>query len=215
MTTPPAAPKIYHIVHHDKLASIINGGHLFSDAMIRTMTLGGTTIGMGDIKTARLSLPVKCHSGCMVGDFVPFYFCPRSIMLYLIWRANHPNLTYRGGQTPIVHLEADLYEVLRWANAQQRRWAITTSNAGARYTAFYSSEADLSQINWAAVDAGLWTDGAIREAKQSEFLLHSAFPWGLVRRIGVHSMAVYSVVNNIVGQATHRPKIEIMPDWYY
>ena len=29
-------------------------------------------------------------------------------MLYLIWQANHENLTYRGGQGPIVHLEANL-----------------------------------------------------------------------------------------------------------
>ena len=36
-------------------------------------------------------------------------------MLYLIHRANHSELDYRGGQDPIVHLEADLREAVDWA----------------------------------------------------------------------------------------------------
>ena len=58
---------------------------------------------------------MKCRPGLNVGDCVPFYFCPRSVMLYLIHRANHPELDYRGGQGPIVHLEADLHEAANWA----------------------------------------------------------------------------------------------------
>jgi len=44
-----------------------------------------------------------------VGDCVPFYFCPRSVMLYLIYQGNHPDLQYHGGQDLVLHLEADLY----------------------------------------------------------------------------------------------------------
>ena len=93
---------------------------------------------MSSIKQRRLSLPVKCHPGNCVGDYVPFYFCPRSVMLYLIYRGNHPELTYRGGQGPIIHLEADLSAVVAWANENGRRWAFTLSNAGAVYTQFRS-----------------------------------------------------------------------------
>ena len=67
---------------------------------------------MNQIKERRLKeLTLSSHPGLHVGDCVPFYFCPRSIMLYLIYRANHPELAYRGGQKPIVHLEADLQQV--------------------------------------------------------------------------------------------------------
>ena len=76
---------------------------------------------------------MKCHAGLHVGDCVPFYFCPRSVMLYLIYQANHPELTYRGGQGPIVHLEFDLHRVVQWAEAQGLRWAFTLSNAGSYY----------------------------------------------------------------------------------
>ena len=37
-----------------------------------------------------------------MGDCVPFYSCPRSVVLFVIQRANHQELTYQGGQGPIV-----------------------------------------------------------------------------------------------------------------
>jgi hypothetical protein len=110
----PAQPKLYHITHVDNLPAILTAGGLSSDAAM--IAQGGPTasIGMGTIKQRRLGLPVKCHPGDHVGDYVPFYFCPRSIMLYLISCANHSEMTYRGGQQPILHLEADLQEVVKW-----------------------------------------------------------------------------------------------------
>jgi ssDNA thymidine ADP-ribosyltransferase, DarT len=33
---------------------------------------------MSTIKQRRLALPVTCHANDHVGDYVPFYFCPRS-----------------------------------------------------------------------------------------------------------------------------------------
>jgi hypothetical protein len=88
---PPARPKIYHIVHVDRLASIIAAGGLLCDRRARQQG-GGTVIGMNEIKARRLILPVSCHYGTFVGDYAPFYFCSRSIMLFVIHCANHPEL---------------------------------------------------------------------------------------------------------------------------
>ena len=102
MTVPPH-PKLYHIVHHDKLHSIIGEGYLYSDAELAAReNIVGTTIGIGNIKSRRLHSELSSHPGLMVGQCVPFYFCPRSVMLYLIYQANHPDLAYKGGQVPIV-----------------------------------------------------------------------------------------------------------------
>jgi len=67
----------------------------------------------------------------MVGQYVPFYFCPRSVMLYILHMGNNPGLTYHGGQSPIVHLQADLGTVLDWVETEDRRWAFSKGNAGA------------------------------------------------------------------------------------
>jgi hypothetical protein len=136
VTTPPARPQIFHITHVDNLRSIVAAGELLSDAAMiaRGGPLAG--IGMSTIKQRRLALPVTCHANDHVGDYVPFYFCPRSIMLFVIHCANHPDLTYRGGQAPIVHMQADLHAVVAWARQHHRRWAFSLSNAGARYASF-------------------------------------------------------------------------------
>lgn len=102
----PTQPKIYHIVHVDRLASIIADGFLWSDAEMVLRQGTGTTIGMSNIKDRRLNeLSLSCRPGLRVGECTPFYFCSRSVMLYLIYRRNE-ELTYKGGQEPIVHLEA-------------------------------------------------------------------------------------------------------------
>lgn len=136
-------------------------------------------------------------------------------MLYVIHMANHSELTYRGGQDPIVHLEADLHEAIAWANANGRRWAFTTANAGANYTPSFSTVADLDKVDWQAVAATNWSQPDTKEAKQAEFLMHNSFPWSLVRRIGVKSRGAYSQVAAALNGASHRPRIEIKPDWYY
>ena len=184
--TVSAQPKLYHIVHVDRLPSIVADQCLWCDREIARRSPPGTTIGMNSITQRRLNeLRLTSHPDLFVGDFVPFYFCPRSVMLYLIHRGNHPELTYRGGQGPIVHFEADLQAVVAWADAQPRRWAFTLSNAGARYFEDRSDLGQLDQIDWNAVRATDWHQ--CKEGKQAEFLLESSLPWHLVERIGVQS----------------------------
>lgn len=215
MPTPPTAPNIFHITHVDNLPAIVAAGCLRSDAAM--LALGGpqSAIGMSNIKQRRLALPVTCHPGDRVGDFVPFYFCPRSIMLYVIHCANHPDLAYRGGQEPIVHLQADLHAVVAWAQQHGRRWAFTISNAGARYARFCDSIADLALIDWPAVASNRFRDRVVKEAKQSEFLLHDTFPWELVKAVGVHSASVQAVAQAAIVPAAHQPPVDVRPGWYY
>jgi len=209
----PIRPKIYHICHVDRLPSILASQGLFSDAKVMHHALPGTTVGMHHIKQRRLTeLYLDSRPGLLVGECVPFYFCPRSVMLYLIYRRNS-ELTYQGGQESIVHLEADLHETVAWADANARRWAFTLSNAGSRY---FEDRADLRQLNeidWDAVQSNRWQQ--CKEDKQSEFLLEESFPWALVRRIGVHNERTYAQVLHSLQQQQHKPTVEVRAEWYY
>jgi hypothetical protein len=55
----------------------------------------------------------------------------------------------------------------------------------------------------------------VKEGKQAEFLIHTTLPWTLVRRIGVHSMSTRNRVVAAISEAEHRPRVEIVPSWYY
>lgn len=212
--TVPARPKLYHIAHVDRLPSIVADKCLWCDREVVRRAPAGTTIGMDSIKQRRLNeLRLTSHPTLFVGDCVPFYFCPRSVMLYLIYQGNHPELAYRGGQGPIVHFEADLHTVVAWADAQPRRWAFTLSNAGARYFEDRRNLGQLGELDWNAVRATDWRQ--CKDGKQAEFLLEQSFPWHLVERIGVQSRATYTSAVNSLPARGHRPPVEIRPEWYY
>lgn len=212
---PPAHPKIYHIVHVDRLSSIAIDGHLWCDSKMVQRTGGGTVIGMGTIKQRRLSLPVKCWPDEVVGDYVPFYLCSRSVMLYVIHCANNPELTYRGGQGPIVHLEADLNRVIKAADAKGRRWAFSLSNAGSKYAEFQTGDDALDALDWQAIQATDFRDPDVRGRKQSEFLVQHSFPWRLFDKIGVRTPDIAQRVANALVDVGHRPAVQITPHWYF
>jgi hypothetical protein len=212
--TVPSQPKIYHIVHIDRLASIIADGCLWCDAEIHRRNPPGTAIGMENIKERRLRKTLASYPQLHVGDCVPFYFCPRSIMLYLFAQNNHYELTYHGGQEAIIHLEADLHAVVAWAQENNRHWAFTLSNAGSKYFEDRSDLKHLHEINWDAVCATDWREQSMKEGKQAEFLFEHSFPWHLVERVGVCSQKIYNQVTGIISGG-HRPQIEIHREWYY
>jgi hypothetical protein len=215
MSVPPDNPKIYHITHVNNLQSIVNAEELISDAAIIQRGGPPAAVGMSKIKQRRLKLPITCHPGGFVGEYVPFYFCPRSVMLYLLYKGNHPELTYKGGQGSILHLEADLKTVVDWADANNRRWGFSLSNAGAYYVEFRKNLAELDEINWDAVAGTDFRSADVKEAKAAEFLLQDSFPWELVERVGVHSMTVGQQVTTTIAAGTHQPTVEICRDWYF
>jgi hypothetical protein len=211
----PIPTPIYHITHVGNLSAILEEDGLISDADM--VALGGpqVTIGMSSIKQRRLGLPVKCHPGDTVGEYVPFYFCPRSIMLYLLYKANHSELSFRGGQDPIVHLRFDLETTAASATACGGRWAFSLANAGAVYTEFRDTLSQLSEIDWSAVAAEDFRDPHVKEGKQAEFLVERFVPWSLVEHIGVHSEEVREETLASLATATHKPPVSVQPHWYF
>ena len=209
----PTEPKIYHITPVDRLGSIASDGYLWSDAEARHRDLPGTVIGMSHIKERRLrELTLSKYPTLHVGECVPFYFCPRSVMLYLM-HVKSSQLTYQGGQEPIVHLEADLRETVAWADAHNRRWAFTPSSAASYSFTDYIDLGRLDVIDWDAIRATDWR--TCRDAKQAEFLIEESFPWEQVSRIGVRSQAMYARVQHALQGVRHRPTVAIKPGWYY
>ena len=212
---PPNPISIYHIIHLSRLPAVLMEAALWSDAHVRMQNLDGATIGMNKIKQRRLNLAIPNHPDIHVGDCVPFYFCPRSVMLYVISRKDHPELAYKGGQEEIIHLVTDLNETVQWAESQERFWAFTTSNAGSYYFIAYTSLDALDAIDWEAVNAVYWQDCS--EGKQAEFLLQTSFPWQLVKEIGVFSNAQQQQVQEILRPYPHnyRPVVSVHREWYY
>ena len=215
MTIVPENPKIYHITPIKNLEGILRNKVIWSDAKRLELGMECEIVGMPEIKRRRLKeLEVKCHSGTMVGEYVPFYFCPRYVMLYILYKGNHPDIDYHEGQEPIIHLQADLKAAIEWASNNSIRWAFSDINAGSFPAQFYDNLTLLNNIvNWSAVEAVDWRDAAIQAYKQAEFLTYESFPWHLVEKIGVCNNSIRSQVVQKLGNKSLLVNVET--NWYY
>ena len=205
--------KIYHIVHISKLSAIITDGFLLSSAELQRRPSVGVTIGMKEIKRRRLEdITLSTHPGLYVGKCVPFYFCPRSVMLYM-FHTHNSEIEYRGGQEPILHLMADLRRTAEWAEHTGFRWAFTNSNAGSYYFEDYNDLNDLDKLDWDAIKATYWSGR--QDKKQAEFLVEERFPWKLIEGIGVYSYEWADKVNAILKEKKQNTPVKPKREWYY
>jgi hypothetical protein len=213
--TAPGNPPIYHIVHLNRLASIFSDGYLFSDELMSERGVESeTTIGMRKLKDARKVRSVGSPDQGTVGQYVPFYFCPRAVMLYMI-SVRSVQLMYRGGQRPIIHLVSDFNSATDWAAEYGNTWSFTNANASSMYSEFFDSKDKLNELQWDLIPNRDWQQPDVKNAKQSEFLMRNKFPWHLISEIGVIDESVKSAVETLLVNVKHKPIVNVHKEWYY
>ena len=79
---------IYHITHKDNLPRIISMGGVYAQSQMKCKTIEYSNIAHGGIQDRRSETIVPCGPGGCLHDYVPFYFAPRSPMLYAIKMGN-------------------------------------------------------------------------------------------------------------------------------
>ncbi len=211
----PAGQKIYHILHYDRLPSLLSTGFLYSDKYVRENNLPGSNIGYQHLKERRLRKFLSSYQDLAVGACVPFYYCPRSVMLYTLNIAS-PYNDYKAGQNPIVHLEFDLTKAITWAVANKKRWVLTTGNASSSFFDDFSTIEGFRKINWQAVTAEQWKQKQIKDEKQAEFLVEESFPFDLVECLGINRVQeTAQKVSQLLTKTSYASKLQIRQDWYY
>ena len=205
---------IYHISHIDNLASIIQENGLWSDSKRIERGLRYNKIGYQHIKDRRLRRPVAVAAGGFLGDYVPFYFAPRSPMLYTINKGSVPD--YDEGQQPIVHLVSNVNIIL----STSAQFAFTDRHADLAWTAYSD---DINQIDnmvdFNIMQNRMWNNTSSNpdrmERRQAEFLVHHFFPWNNITMIAVVNKKIAENVQVILQTADYQPSIALKPNWYY
>ena len=200
---------LFHITDISNLPGIAANG-LLSDALLAAAGGPVADIGYSHIKRRRMTVTrVDCAGGLFVGEFVPFYFCPRSPMLFTVNKGNTGRPP--GCQRSILHLVTTITA----ATNAGATWAYSDGNAGASYPSFYNDISQLDQrLNWAAInERDNWSP--VRTEKQAEFLVAERFPWGSIRAIGCMEDSIAARVNSLLQGMPHRPTVVVRPSWYY
>jgi hypothetical protein len=202
----PEKVLIYHITDVVNLAGILAEGGLLSDVAMAQKN--PTVIGYSHIKARRMKeIRVACCRGRFVGEFVPFYLCPRSPMLFTINKGNTGRPA--GCQKSILHLVS----VVEFALTLGGPWAVSDGNAGAFHTCFYSDLVANRLLDWAAIRATNWQGK--QHQKAAEFLVADFFPWNGIQKIGCYNSPMAARVKELLQNQSHCPLVETQPLWYY
>lgn len=202
------SPATFHITHADNLLNIVRERRLWCDAQRIARGLASTNIGYSHIKERRMRHPVTVSARGTLGNYVPFNFCPRSVMLYVVSQG-HEN--YREGQQPIVHLVSSIDAI----RATGRPWFFTDRHADLGYANQFDTPDKLNEVDWSVMPLKYWSESEVKEKRQAEFLVHEWCPWEAIESIGVMDRAMATRVEAAIAGAGHRPRVEMHSDWYY
>ena len=201
---------IYHITHLRNLPSILEAGRLWSDAQRVAQSLGTVNIGHTHIKERRRRRPVATSTGGMLGDYVPFNFCNRSVMLYVIHAGSVEG--YDEGQGPVVHLKSSVGHAI----ASGRPWAFTDRHAELAYAKYFESIEDEGEVDWKVMPLTFWAGSdETKERRNAEFLLHDWCPFEMFEEIGVMTAEIAKEVKAMLKNSGFSPRVSVQRSWYY
>jgi hypothetical protein len=209
---------LLHFTHEGNLSSIIEEGVLMSDTMAQAEACITTEVGNRDVKERRRSMEVPVGPGGCPADYVPWYFAPRSPMLFAISKGNVPE--YQDGQNPLVYLVTDVRSVIEAG----RPWVFSDGNCASAITEYSDDLADLvegtdSLVDWAIMKERYWADTMEdpdrMRRRMAEFLVHEYLPWSAVKRIVVRTQAVSVQVQDVLDNVGDRTPVRVKADWYY
>lgn len=204
---------IYHITNINNLPNILQMGGLFCDAVMARRGINSVCIAYSALKERRAKTPIPAAMAGTLADYVPFYFCPRSPMLYAIHCGSVGN--YQGGQNAIIHLVSSAEKT----QSTGRQYYFTDGHGVEAFTSFFDDLNDLDILDWEVIKSRSWgnkdNDLDRKRRKQAEFLTHEFFPWELVDSIGVMDNNRKIEVERMLELNPHQPPVTVMPNWYY
>jgi hypothetical protein len=217
---PPGRPKPwvegetagYHITHVNNIASIVACGQLDCDNGCAETERNPVGIAHTDLKERRARKVVEVAQGGTLADYVPFYFAPRSPMLYSIstgWVSG-----YDGSQEDILHLVCSVDEL-----AEAGRFVITNRHP---ITALAEQSDDLDALDyldWRIMSDPYWRDtdedGDRKFRRQAEFLVYERAPIEAIRLVGAMTKEVAERAATLLAATPNPPCVSVRKDWYY
>ena len=204
---------IYHITPLDNLIKILDCGSLWSYNQMKRTDVLHSDIAHSSIQDRRATTLVPCGRGGTLHDYVPFYFAPRSPMLYTLHRGNVT--AYTSGQHAIVYLVSAIDTV----QAYNLPFVFSDGHGIMSFTQFYTDLADLKYVDWEIMQAKYWADtfedGDRTRRRQAEFLIYDQCPWPVIRGIGVMNDEMKIKVEQTLAANEYTTRVAVRADWYY
>ncbi|MGB6162377.1 MAG: DUF4433 domain-containing protein [Pseudonocardiaceae bacterium] len=208
----PVPTWLYHFTPIQHLASIIEHG-LSCDTGAAAGPLA-VEVGNREIKEQRRRRAVPVGPRGVVADYVPFYFAPRSPMLYAIKMGKVPE--YTGGMDPLVYLVTTADRLARIGLPM----LFTDRNAVLATAYFTHKLADLDTlIDWPLMRATMWyntpSEPDRRERRMAECLVHHQVPWRAIEYVATFSPARAAEAQTTLARFSQSVAVGTRGDWYF
>lgn len=209
----PVPTRVLHFTHLEHLPGVVAHG-LLSDTDAQARGLLTTEVGNRGIKERRRQRAVPVPPGGVVADYVPFYFAPRSPMMYAIDRGNVPE--YSDGIDPLVYLVSTVERLHELGCAL----VTTDRNAVLGLAAFSQGFDGLDAgVDWALMEATWWNNTVQEpdrmERRMAECLVHSVVPWDAFTEVRVRTQSRKAEVEALLGPGVTPGPVVVTPDWYF
>ena len=212
--TYPIPTSLYHITHVNNLSGILTAQGLYCKASLRE-DRQQVDVSHYDLQERRRRRAVTCGPGGNLHDYVPFYFAPRSPMLYALYRNNVKG--YQEGQTPIVYLVSSVQRIVQVGSA----FVFSDGHPIMALSQFYTSLENLERLDWKVMVSPYWNDTAEfpnrKQLRQAEFLIHRFVPWVCIESLAVRTHTMQEQVQSIIDAAPshlHKP-VHLAQEWYF
>ena len=211
----PNSTYIYRFIHIDNIPVLLRRKGIHAPLHNPDDGLVYKAIHNAEIQTQRQVKPIPCAPGGKIHDYVPFYFCTRSPMLYILSKGGVEG--YSEGQEPLIYLVTTAQKVA----ASAIPFVFSDGHGIALYTDWFCDLADLEKVDWEIIEAKYWfdtpEDGDRKRRRQAEFLIYHFCPWSLVLGIVVINDKMKMQVEKIFARfpsEMHR-QVVVRRAWYY
>lgn len=211
----PVPTRVFHMTRIERLPSVIEHG-LLPDNVCRQRQITGVEIGYDHIKRRRALRVVPCGVGGTLADYVPFYFAPRSPMLYAITRGLV--------SAEAAYTEQIVYLVSSTQTLRKVGLTVIASNRHAELDYADMTEHDRrldddNFIDWPLMTARYWNntpdDPARKERRQAECLVHPRVPWQVIEGVAAKTERARAQVEFLLGTAGQRTHVIVSAEWYF
>lgn len=206
----PEKALIFRITHRDNLGWILeNGLHAKNGAK---QDPNFRSIGNPDLIEKRAPRRVPVPPGGTLGDYVPFYFTPFSIMMYNI------RTGYGVPRVPNEEI-AILVSSLRRVEELRLPFVFTNQHAYPVAAEFFNDLAALGRIDWALLQSRDFEhdpdDPGKKERYQAEALIWKGLPLEALSAICCYNEGVRKDVQTLVDQRDVRVQVKVQANWYF
>ena len=216
--------RIFHITAICNLATIARSKKLYAKTELDKKRVSYGNIAYQGAQGKRAVKMVAKPPGGVIHDYVPFYFAPRSPMLFTINKGNVPDCPH--WQPDIVHFVTTVEAVTEG----ELPYVFYDYNATLGIATCYSDIWDLDKINWDLFYERPRLDDYCKywhsvldnpkyvlrqETRQAEFLIHKRIPLTMMSVVGVYSEAKAGEVREIFDEADIDLEVEVKTSWYF